>query len=61
MNLFPYVLALSCVIEASLSAAFILNLMQFENRPNLSKVMLFQTIGSILSDFPFLSVVSHPP
>ena len=31
----------------------------YKNRLNLSKVMVFSTLGFILSDFPFVSVVSH--
>ena len=30
-----------------------------KNQPNLSKVMRFETLGSTLLDFPFISVASH--
>ena len=53
MNLFPYVsaIALSCLFEAFLSAAFILNLMLFSVQPASEIMPCF--IAFVFSDFVF--------
>ena len=54
MNLFPYAsaIALSCLSEALLSPAFILNLMQFSVQPSLE-------IMPCLKEFLFSDLVFH--
>ena len=53
MNLFPYVsaIALSCLFEASLSPAFILNLMQLFVQPPLEMIPCLMPF--LFSDFIF--------